>query len=478
MSQAQHSEALSVIASTIDETHDGLARFTSKLQSIDSIPSFWWNDFPVWSSSSSPHQLPSWPIQLGDDDKIAVLSPDGSVQYQVETALLIEFAVEAFDTPLSEAEFALFVDLAAGLSVEDAALRAGAAISTRRKQLQSCFRKLGVSSQGELISLANRVVFRLSEALHAKSKLGNSDWKAYLPFVPSGVRCGVIESSDHKAVRYLEVGPVTGKAVIVLHPMMFPNIDEDDVRLCEVLGLRMIWPVRAGCLSNGGASMHNWNAHCRNAVQDIRTVQKELVGTSVPVIALVSSGAYATGFAKEFPTCVERIDFVSTCFSSGSGKSRDVYFGNFILRNLRQNGRMAIVAIQHLSGAVIRRNQFENTLRRVFRGSSADQTILDEEFRTEKRAERIKFTIRHSIESMRFDYLAQLHFSWKSVREIDMPVTFWHGEQDTVHRIADLSELSRSVCGQSPQIVKELGHLTQGAPMRATIQRIAALYSK
>ena len=250
MSQAQHSEALSVIASTVDETHDGLARFTSKLQLIDDVPSFWWNDYPVWSSSGSLHQLSSWPVQLGEGSKIIVQSPDGTAQYQVEMALLIEFATEAFDTPLSEAEFLLFVDLAAGLSVEDAALRAGVALSTRRKQLQNCFRKLGVSSQGELISLANRVVFRLSEALQARSKHGNGDWTAYLPFLPSGVRCGVIESSDHKAVRYLEVGPVTGKAVIVLHPMLFPNIDEEDVKLCEALGVRMIWPVRAGCAKN------------------------------------------------------------------------------------------------------------------------------------------------------------------------------------------------------------------------------------
>ena len=478
MSQAQHSEALTVIASTVDETHDGLARFTSKLQSIDDVPSFWWNDFPVWSSSSALDQLPSWPIQKGDDGRIVVLSPDGTAQYQIEIALLIEFAAEAFNSPLSEAEFLLFVDLATGLSVEDAALRDGVALSTRRKQLQNCFRKLGVSSQGELISLANRVVFRLSEALHSQSRNGDSDWKAYLPFVPSGVRCGVIESSDHKAVRYLEFGAVTGKAVIVLHPMVFPNIDDEDVKQCQLLGLRMIWPVRAGCLSQGGASFNDWDVHCRRAVQDIRTVQQELVGTSVPVIALVSTGAYATGFAKEFPACVERIDFVSTCFSSGKGKSRDVYFGDFLLRNLRQNGRMAIVAIQHISGAVFRRNQFEKTLRRVFRGSAADQAILDDEFGTKKRAERIKFTIRHSIESMRFDYLSQLNFNWKSARKVNVPMGFWHGEQDTVHRVDDLADLSQCVCGQAPQLVKELGHLTQGAPFRATIQRIAALYSK
>jgi hypothetical protein len=260
--------------------------------------------------------------------------------------------------------------------------------------------------------------------------------------------------------------------------MIFPNIDEEDVTFCDDLNLRLIWPVRSGCLSFGGARTRSWDQHCRNSVEDIRTVQSAITNNPVPLLALVSTGAYATAFAEKYLGCVERIDFVATCFSSGKGKSRDVYFGDFLLRSLRQNGRIALAAIHHISSAVFKRDQFEKTLRRVFRGSSADQEILDEEFGSDERVERIKFTIRHSIGSMRLDYLSQLNFCWKTARDIEVPMSFWHGSQDTVHKASDLNALSQRVTGRPPELIEQLGHLTQAAPLRETLRRIAATYSR
>ncbi len=478
MSQVQNAEALSVVASTIDETHDGLARFTSKLQSIEELPSFWWKDFPIWMNRLPVAGASVWPIVLFENGKIGVRSPNGNQQFHFETEVFANHAREQMDVPLSNAEFALFQDLAAGISLEISAQKAGVALSTRRKQLQNCFRKLSVSSQGELVSLANQLVFSLSHSLTRQSGQENGEWSEYLPFLPAGARCGVIEVPDRRSVRYLEIGPPTGKPVIILHPMMFPHISAEDVALCQELDLRLLWPLRSGCLSHGSQNHKDWATHCTDTVQDLRTIHEQLIGRPVPIIALVSSGAYATRFAEKFKESVLRVDFVSTCFSAGKSKTRDVYFGDFLLRKLRQNARLAVVFIQHLSENVFAQDQFERSLRRIFRGSAMDQQILDEDFSSTERRERVKFAIRYSIESMRLDYLSQLHFCWTSVRRLKVPTHFWHGSQDTVHNPEHLSQLSISVSDAAPSLIANMGHLTQGRPLREAIRRISVTYSE
>lgn len=478
MSRIESGEALSVISSAVDETHDGLAQFTEKLKFIDDIPSFWWNDHPIWVSRKSTNTINSWPIKYVSKDKLSLVGGEGEIVFSFVLRTLQEFSELLLQTPLTDAEFVLFVDLASGLSIESSATKAGVATSTRRKQLQSCFRRLNVSSQSELVSLANRVSDRFTTVLSNHLGPADNEWSSYVPFLPDRVRCGVLEGATHRAVRYLEVGPVTGKPVIILHPMMFPNIDEDDVDLFQKLGWRTIWPIREGCLSSRNLAATNWDQHCVQTIADIHTIQKMCSDLPVPIIALVSSGAYATRFAAKNPECVERIDYVSTCFSAGKGKSRDMYFGDFLLRNLRQNGRMAVVAVQHIAGVMFNKNQLEPTLKRIFKGSVADQETLKQEFSNDRRAERAKYAVRSSIDSIRYDYLSQLSFSWASADQARVEKQFWHGAQDRVHNLDDLSKLSKKVSGKKAKVILEMGHLTQGAPLREVFRQIALEYSK
>lgn len=478
MSKLHNSEALSAISSAVDETHDGLAQFTEKLKAVDDIPAFWWGDHPVWVSPVVNNLLDPWPLKYVDENRVSVENSESEVTLTFSRNALREFSDTLLKTVMTEAEFTLFSDLATGLSLEESALRAGVATSTRRKQLQACFRKLNVVSQAELVSLANRVIDRLSTTLGALLGPADNEWTSYARYFPVGVRCGVLEGVSRRAVRYLEIGPISGRPVFILHPMMFPNIEKADVELFHELGWRTIWPIRDGCLSSRNLAGIDWDRHCEQTVADIHTLQHMCADVPVPIIALVSSGAYATKFAAAYPQCVERIDYVSTCFSAGKRKSRDVYFGDFLLRNLRQNGRMAVVAIQHIAGVVFGRNQLESTLRRVFKGSAVDQAVLDEEFATPARSERAKYAVRSSIDSMRYDYLSQLSFSWSSASKLETAKQFWHGAQDRVHNLDDLSKLSQKVTGRKAKIIPELGHLTQGAPLRETFHQIAMEYSK
>lgn len=478
MSQMLKEEALVVLASTVDETHDGLASFSNQLDEIDDVPTFWWGDYPVWVLVNGQQSLNAWPLRYDNHERLSIVCPMGQREYILDSAALREFATSTSGKKLTEAEFSLFLDLATGLSVEESARKASVVISTRRKQLQLIFRKLDVVSQVELISLVGQLVGRFSTTLAAFSAEDGTGWRNYLHHLPTGVRCGVLEDADHCPVRYLEIGPATGRPVVILHPMIFPDISQEDVALFHILGWRTLWPIRTGCLSVAGAVSKDWATHFERSASDIRAIQQMCVGGTVPLIALVSSGAYATGFAERFPNCVKQIDFVSTCFSSGKGKSRDVYFGDFLLRSLRQNGRLAAVVVQHLVKAIFRQDQLETSMRRIFRGSPKDQEIIDSEFNTSAGAERITFVIRQSVASMRMDYLSQLKFCWIRAKKLRVPVQFWHGAQDTVHPLSELTAFSERITSKPPQIIAEMGHLTQGEPLRETFRQIAATYSK
>ncbi len=471
-------EAMAVIASAVEETHDGLAQFTEKLKVIDEVPAFWWEDHPVWISKSPRQHLNAWPLKFAEDDRILICSPEGERQYSLQIAALKDYATRSFDKAMTASEFALFLDLATGLSVEESAASANVAISTRRKQLQMTFRKLDVVGQVELVSLANQLISRFSTELTKAVVNDETQWGGYVHHLPTGARCGVVEGPDHDPVRYLEIGPVTGRPVIILHPMVFPHLDEHDVRLFDELGWRTLWPIRPGCLSVHGTTSKDWAVHCDRSASDIYIMQRICAGSPTPIIAMVSSGAYATEFAEKHPDCVQQIDFVSTCFSSGKGKTRDVYFGDFLLRGLRQNGRLTTVAIQHLAAVVFNKDQLETTLRRIFKGSRVDQDLLGLDFGSPSRRDRIKFAVRNSVESMRLDYLSQLHFCWSRTRKLGMPLQFWHGAQDKVHNLDDLTPFSQKISGKPPKVIAEMGHLTQGTPMRQAFRQIADTYSK
>ena len=470
--------ALSMLSETMDETHDGLARFTHQMNAFRNLPSFWWGDVPVWLSDTAGDPPHRWPVLSSTEEMFLIARSVEHGAFELPLAALAQEMNADDDVILTPAEFRLFMDLAQGLTLEDSAVQAALATSTRRKQLQRLFAKLQVKSQAELVSLASQVIHRLQSHLEAHLASHVASWGSYLRHMPNGVRFGTLGGHDTAPVRYLDIGPVSGTPVMILHPMVFPNIDADDVALFHQLGWRTIWPVRDGCLSLQTSKDKNWSRHCTKTVEDIHTAHQFVADVKIPIIALVSSGSYAVEFARAYPKCVSRIDFVSTCFSAGGRKTRDVYFGDFLLRTLRSNGRMALLAIRHLANGLSDNDRLEKTIRRVFANSPPDQAQLDADFTTDQRSERIQTAILSSIDSMRHDYLSQLHFSWRQAKTLNAPMQFWHGAQDKVHCLGDLTDLARHVSGRAPEVIPHMGHLTQGAPLRDTFRQIAATYLK
>lgn len=471
-------EALNVLSSTYDAPHDSLSAFSDELRNLDRLPAFWWQDYPVWIADHPQLAQGHWPLRRSADNAPILPPLADSPGYELPVEALQSHLCSALKAPLTPAELTLTLDLACGLSLEDSATRAALATSTRRKQLQSIFAKFEVSGQAELVSLLGTSLFALRRALDSLNQDSAAAWSAYERFLPESVRRGVIHGTGHAPLRYLDIGPTDGTPAIVLHPMIFPALNEADVAHHHSIGLRTLWPIRKGALSPQGGKADNWHTHTDSFVAQMHSLKRMLTEAPVPLVALVSSGAYATRYAARHGDHVSRIDFVSTCFSAGSTRSRDAYFGDFLTRNLKENSRLALLAIRHLAKGTRRKDNFERTMRRIFADSPPDMALLSEDFASPDRTERLMFAVLSSISSMRHDYLAQVHFSWDDAKALPQPKQFWHGADDRVHSQCDLTSLARHVSAQAPKVLPDMGHLTQGRALHRILEGIAATYPK
>ena len=468
-----HSQALSFVAQLAEEPHDGLTDLSAKLGSSGQNADFWWREYPVVFVSDPPKS--HWPI-LAVQGSTVTISKDDKKAISVPKDAIRTFMREKVDNKaLSEAEFSLMIDLCAGLSIGDSARAADLAVETRRKQLKSAFRKLQTGGQAESISLIARLLNEFSAELTASFSIDSTGWDSYTQFLPKGVRYGTIQHAKNP-VRYLDIGPPDGRPVLVLHPMLFPHLDDVDVALFHELGWRTLWPVRPGCLEGPRHAQQGWHAHCRQAVEGIRAVHDMAGGAPAPIIALVSSAAYAAAYSEDAKDRVSRIDFIATCFSAGRHRLSNLYPLDGVLRLLHQNSRVALATIQHLAASLSKRERFEAAARLIFGDCAPDVAQLELDFGTQFRAERFRHAVSHSIDTMRLDYMSQIHFSWRRAAALPMRKQFWHGSDDGVHNFNHLVALSETVTPLPPRIFSGVGHHVQGHPLHKLLREVAKTY--
>lgn len=477
----QKLDALSGFSSLTDASHDELARFTLDVEAFAGVPDFWSCDTPVWVGAPIKDMARSfWPVMAQRGDRVALTCPSAKRPFWVLERDAFKAIAKNTGGALSEAELRLAADLAQGLSLSDSAQKSGIAIATRRKQLQTLSRKLNVSGQVELVALISRAIQQFTIELSADAEVfspapsaGDTSFFQYRKYLPEGARFGVLGTPDGRTVRYLDIGPPTGRPVMILHSMVFPHIDAADVAQFHALGWRTLWPIRPGCLERTVHRNLSWQRHCDRVVEDMRVLTDAMTDKPIALLPLVSATAYAVRFAEIYPQTVARLDFVATCFSAGKDGPDD-YFFDQMMHRISKNGRIAAIAIAHLARSIGNKRQLEVSTRRVFRDSGVDQHLLDEDFATPDRRARFEMASLGSLDSMRLDYFSQVHFSWDRARSLRQPISFWHGVEDRVNNLAQVTRLSRSVANKEPHAVQGLGHLTQGAPMRTAYQAIAA----
>jgi len=98
--------------------------------------------------------------------------------------------------------------------------------------------------------------------------------------------------------------------------------------------------------------------------------------------------------------------------------------------------------------------------------------VLKKEFDAPYYGKRLKLVIVDSPESVKHDYFNQVNFSWKRLRDITVPVTFIHGELDTIHKVSDLNRLIASIGDIRLVTMKDSGHIMQYNHFRTLLRSV------
>lgn len=490
MQTVQEIEARAIAAQairTVPDLHpEVLHSFLVDIGKREPVPIARFRGVPIWRYTADLTTLSSLPeaelaTVAGNDhlvfqeDHICVCLRSDPQSLMVVVPMRIVGAImeDRGFTPASAAEMRLAAQLLSGVSLNDAAAGDNVAYETKRNQFKSLAAKMGLSRQQDVVRILLQdllliVVPRSTAEPNHDLLYGYKD-----RFLPDRVRLSILSQRDGPDARILDYGPVSGRPVLLLHPMILPDITDANINAAEAEGIRVILPLRPGLLDPSAASQSH-EAHMDQAFACLVTAWTQMCGTSAALLALVSSGALATRFARSFPDRVSSVTYAATCFSSGHYRPSPIYFGSSVAELALRNEWILTKTMATLRRQFFPRDKFEPTIRRIFSGSAPDTRILEREFDVPNHGDRIMAVVLQSPESLKQDYFNQVHFDWKQVADVSAPVEFVHGLEDSIHAVCDMERL-RTLAGNRPmRSVPGVGHLFQYDQLDQLIADVAA----
>ncbi|WP_425419646.1 hypothetical protein [Oricola indica] len=468
--------AMEAVRTVPDLDSDLLLGFLDSIDRQEPVPAAYHDKVPIWryrlDANLPPGASPLPGVDLSpasevnhvvvSDDHIGVCCRNaGHSMVVVAPTDIIPATMRSRGLePPSPAETRLAALLLAGKSLSEAAETDGLAYETRRNQFKSLANKMRLSRQQDVV----RVL--LQDALLAlMPAIATSQEHEYLHdyadrFLPDGVRVSILSQRNGPPARILDYGPLTGRPVIVLHPMIFPDIAHDNLAFATANDIRVILPLRPGLLERD-APRKDHASHRKEALTCVETAWKQMCGVPAPILALVSSGALATTFAAKHPDKTASITYAATCYSAGHYKPSTAYFGASVAELALRSEPILTKTMAMLKQQFAPRERFEPAIKRIFSGSTPDTDILAREFSAPHHGARIMQAVLNSENSIRQDYFNQVHFDWASVRKLQTPVRFVHGEADSIHSSKDMERLYE-MAGEPPRTkVAGVGHLFQ-----------------
>lgn len=473
---------LTVPGMSSDELHE----FVNSLSERRDPPNFFALGLPVWvvsADGSNANETPGVSISFGrpdsaahamgfQDDMLSLQAPNNGrpLIAAVPVEILSLIVEQQGIATLSATEVRLAAQLLSGLSLAEAADEDAVAYETRRNQFKSLAGKLGVSRQQDVLRLLLQdLLVALAPAFVARQD--HEILYTYKDqFLPEGVRIAILSERGQATARVLEYGPQSGRPVLVLHPMIFPDIIEENLKFAHDNDLRIIFPLRGGLLQSTEAVTTS-DTTTKAQLADLNLIWQTFCGEPVPVIAMVSSGAQATAFAMAHPEKVASITYAATCFSAGYYKPSAIYFGSSLAELALRSEWMLTRTMTALRTKFGTLAKFEPSMRRIFAGSPPDSNVLEQEFSAPLKGERIMSAVLNSEESIRTDYFNQVHFNWAAVRELETPVRFVHGDADSIHSAKDMRRLGKLAGCSNVEILDGVGHLIQHAALNDLIAK-------
>lgn len=337
--------AYDAIKTVPDLDSDLIYDFLATVSEKQKPPSYYHQDVPIWcywlneDLVEIPKGFSGPKIDIGSgQNHVELVENCFGVYSNVEgRSVLVIVPIEIVCTTMKEraferpslAELKLAANLLVGKSIADISANDQVSYETRRNQFKSLSGKMGLSRQQDVVRI---LMQDLMLAIAPTLSVGDDHALLYEfadKFLPVGVRLSILGQREGAAARVIEYGPLSGRPVIILHPMIFPDITKENVDFALENNLRILFPLRPGLLT-ARTNIGNQVAYRKEAQLCLNVVWQHYCGQAVPLIAMVSSGAQATEYSLSHPDRVSSITFAATCFSAGHYKSSLIYFGSSV----------------------------------------------------------------------------------------------------------------------------------------------------
>lgn len=361
---------------------------------------------------------------------------------------------------ITQAERHLAFQITAGQSLRDAATSDGLAFETKRAQLKSLCAKMQCSGQNNLLRLIMgqmTYLLSISGAKHSHSQDLQNFASAYLN---AETRMVLQRLPNERSIQILEIGPVGGQPVLLIHGMLWPLIFTADSQALNALNVRLIMPLRAGYLGQFTSNeIYGRRDMTAESLEDIADFHRLFLGEAVPVVGHSYGGALAIRYAHENPDLISKLFVVSIYTGEQNGPAEGFmarFFGG--LRSLSNQKGMFRYLTWQFKKYYADEKIVTRVLRNMFASSRHDSDALEGKSSGQSAFPWFVEMYQKSIPGIADDFEFVMGDWEDNLERLEREVSFIHGEDDPiVPASAVQGYLAKSVQG-SLTILPDAGH--------------------
>lgn len=396
---------------------------------------------------------------------VAVVSPEALAQF------LAEHFPGARPTP---AMLRLIACYLGGLSLTGGAKLDGKSVETRKSQARELRRRLGLERAEDVSrTVGARLVSEVSKVLSGGGWHNSESFVQYTStYLPDGVRPLVLLDGGQQPFRILDMGPKTGRPVIVLHAMILPDIRKQDIALLHELDLRLLWPLRNGLCAPEDPTFHE-EEQIRHACQGIDIARRVFCEGKIDILSFAASSKIALAYARENRAGINALYFAASCVLEGRPESGVRRLAKGMLTLAGRNETLMSATMDYFRRSILTPERFPRFIRNQFRVSQADSRIVEAELTGPFAGERFRTALVGSIPSARHDFGFQRALDWEIASTLGLEMHFLHGDDDPIHPLPLIERLAGSLSNAQLHVIEKAGQLLYHEHLRGVLTPLA-----
>jgi len=370
------------------------------------------------------------------------------------------------DANLSLSEKRIVFQVVNGLNPGQAAQADNVSIETKRSQLKKASAKLFCAGQTELVRLMLGQMVHILYLCDVETSHIQITEQFSSEVFGDQVKLSVQRLPNGRLMRYWEMGPASGKPVLLIHGYLFPFLLLNARQQLEKLNLRLIIPIRGGYLDDQARSedFHEGNL-VEQTLEDLIQFTQLYWDGPAPVLGYATGGFYALMMVKRQQDLFSKIMVISLNIIPTENKS-DSFSSRFWggLGKLAKDRKIFVVLTRQFLKTTFSNNRTTKfVLRRLFKDCATDLGVLNGEIGSGEAFGWFRKLLAGSVLGISSDFSLVAHIEYDYLDDISTPMVFFHGPEDVFTKAAEISDMTANNPLAKLVVLPKGGHLTSAS---------------